>query len=50
MIDLILKMLDIDAKMYGVSKNIDIAKGVNKLPTTFKQAWEQHKRMRHGSN
>lgn len=49
MIDLILKMLDID-KMHGVSKNIDIAKGVNKLPLTFKEGWSQQKRMRHGSN
>jgi len=48
MIDLILKMLDI-AKMYGVSKNIDIAKGVNKLPTNFREAWEQHKRKINGS-
>jgi len=43
MIDLILKMLALD-KMYGVSKNIDIAKGVNKLPLTFREGWEQRKR------
>lgn len=45
MIDLILKMLDIN-KMYGVSKNIDIAKGVNKLPMTFKEGWNQRKRVK----
>ena len=49
MIDLILKMLDIDDKMYGVSKNIDIAKGVNKLPMTFSEGWKQYKRKQHGS-
>jgi hypothetical protein len=45
MIDLILKMLDIN-KMHGVSKNIDIAKGVNKLPMTFKEGWNQRKRVK----
>jgi len=45
MIDLILKMLDLD-EMVGVSKEIDIAKGVNKLPLTFKEAWKQHKRIK----
>ena len=48
MIDLILKMLDID-KMHGVSKNIDIAKGVNKLPMTFSEGWKQYKRKINGS-
>jgi len=43
MIDLILKMLDID-DMYGVSKNIDIAKGSNKLPMTINEGWKQYKR------
>lgn len=43
MIDLILKMLDID-NMHGVSKNIDIAKGSNKLPMTIKEGWKQYKR------
>jgi hypothetical protein len=43
MIDLILKMLDV-SDMVGVSKNIDIAKGVNKLPLTLKKGFEQIKR------
>lgn len=43
MIDLILKMLDID-DYYGVSDNIDIAKGKYKLQTTFRGAKKQHKR------
>ena len=47
MIDLILKMLTID-DMLGVSKEIDIAKGVNKLPLTFKDAWKQYKRKING--
>lgn len=29
---------------YGVSKNIDIAKGVNEYPKTFKQGIKQIKR------
>ena len=45
MIDIILKMLSID-DMIGVSKNIDIAKGVNKLPMTFSEGWEQRKRLK----
>lgn len=32
--------------MHGVSKEIDIAKGVNLLPMTFKQGWKQRKRKR----
>jgi|TARA_R110000803_G_scaffold97686_1_gene165789 hypothetical protein len=43
MIDLILKMLDIN-KMHGVSKNIDIAKGSNKIPTTLREGFNQFKR------
>ena len=43
MIDIILKMLELD-KMHGVSNNIDIAKGSNKLPTTFKAGYNQFKR------
>ena len=31
-------------KMYGVSENIDIAKGKYKLQTTWKGSWEQYKR------
>lgn len=43
MIEFILNMLDID-EMIGVSKNIDIAKGSNKLPLNIREAWKQHKR------
>ena len=45
MIDLILKMLEID-KHYGVSHNIDIAKGINKTPLTINEGLEQVKRKR----
>jgi len=45
MIDFILKSLEVD-EMYGVSKNIDIAKGVNKTPLTFNEAWKRRKRIR----
>ena len=43
MFDLILKCLDL-GELRGVSKEIDIAKGVNKLQTTFKGSWKQYKR------
>lgn len=43
MIELILKMLDVD-EFKGLSENIDIAKGKYKLPTNFKEGWEQRKR------
>ena len=43
MIDLILKMLELD-KHYGVSRNVDIAKGINKTPLRFSDGWEQRKR------
>ena len=43
MIDLILKMLQV-GDIIGVSKNIDIAKGSNKLPMTLKEGWKQRKR------
>lgn len=43
MIDLILKMLNTN-DMIGISKEVDIAKGVNELPLTFRQAWKQRKR------
>ena len=45
MIGLIIDILNTD-KFIGVSKNIDIAKGVNELPTSFNKAWEQRKRKR----
>lgn len=37
MFELIYKMLQQD-KYYGVSKEIDIAKGINKMPITIKEA------------
>lgn len=42
MISKILKFND----FYGVSKTIDIAKGINKIPTTLKEAKDQI--IRHG--
>jgi len=45
MIDLILQMLA-QGDLIGVSKNIDIAKGVNKLPKTIKEGWKQRKRIK----
>jgi hypothetical protein len=42
MIQLIIQLLAID-EFYGVSKNIDIAKGVNKLPKA-KEILKQAKR------
>jgi len=30
----------------GVSKEIDIAKGVNKLPLSFSEGWKQYKRLK----
>ena len=47
--ELILKILEI-YEMYGVSKEIDIAKGVNKMPLTFKEGWRQRKRRKNGRN
>ncbi len=43
MFELIIKVIDI-GELRGVSKEIDIAKGVNKLQTTFKGSWKQYKR------
>lgn len=45
MIKNILAMLSID-EFYGVSKNIDIAKGINKQPTTIKEGLKHIKRWR----
>ena len=39
----LIEMLQI-GNHYGVSKNIDIAKGINKMPQTFKEGWKQYKR------
>lgn len=43
MFDLIIRCLDL-GELRGVSKEIDIAKGVNKLQTTFIGSWKQYKR------
>jgi len=40
---IILKLLNID-EFYGVSENIEIAKGKNKMPETFKEGFKQIKR------
>lgn len=45
MIELILKILDI-GDMYGESKAIDIAKGVNKTPLNIVDGWKRRKRIR----
>ena len=44
----IIEMLQLD-KMIGVSKNIDIAKGVNKIPTSLSEGFEQLKRQKEWS-
>ena len=43
MFDLIIKCLEL-GESRGVSKEIDIAKGVNKLQTTWNGSWKQYKR------
>lgn len=43
MIKIILDILSIDP-FYGISEEIEIAKGKNKLCTNFKEGWEQRKR------
>ena len=45
MIKNILAMLSID-DFYGLSDNIDIAKGINKQPTTIKEGLKKIKRWR----
>lgn len=45
MIEQILELLNQD-DWYGVSKNIDIAKGKYKIPTSLKEKQEQTKRDR----
>lgn len=40
---MIFELLALD-KWYGVSKNIDIAKGINKIPTSINEGAEQIKR------
>ncbi len=43
MFELIIKVIDI-GELRGVSKEIDIAKGSNKLHTSFSKIWKQYKR------
>jgi len=43
MIKEIIELLEVDS-FYGKSKNIDIAKGINKVPMTLKEGFEQLKR------
>lgn len=40
---ILFKLLSMD-NFYGVSKNIDIAKGKNKLPESLKEGYKQLKR------
>lgn len=43
--ELITRLLTLD-DYYGKSRAIDVAKGINKLPLTIKEALEQTKRKR----
>jgi len=43
MIKLIVQMLELD-NHYRVSHEVDVAKGINKLPMTIKEGYEQLKR------
>ena len=43
MFDLIIKVLEL-GDLYGISKEIDIAKGINKMPLSVSEAWQQRKR------
>ena len=45
MINELITLLSLD-EFYGVSKDVDTAKGMNKIPLSFKEAWDQHKRKR----
>ena len=45
MIQLIIQLLALD-EFYGVSKNIDIAKGVNALPKNVKDVFKKAKRFK----
>jgi hypothetical protein len=48
MIKDIIKLLS-SADFYGVSENIEIAKGKYAIPTSIKHAYEQGKRKAHGN-
>lgn len=43
MLGIVLDILAMD-DFYGESEEIDIAKGKNKLTTSFKEGWKQYKR------
>ena len=43
MMELITRLLTLD-DYYGKSRAIDVAKGINKMPLTFKSSFEQYKR------
>jgi hypothetical protein len=45
MIETIISLLELNDYI-GLSKNIDIAKGINKTPLTFKAGWERKKRLK----
>jgi hypothetical protein len=47
MIKNIIDLLEID-EHYGVSENIEIAKGKYEYITSWKRAWEKIKRLYHG--
>ena len=47
MIKTLIDLLNVD-EFYGISKNVDIAKGLYKKPTTFKETKELIKRIYHG--
>ena len=42
---IVIKLLNIDS-FYGIDETIEIAKGKNKLPETFKEGFKQIKRNR----
>ena len=42
---IVIKLLNID-EFYGVSETIEIAKGKNKIPLSFKEGYKQIKRNR----
>lgn len=45
MLGIVLDILATD-EFYGISEEIEIAKGKNKLPLSFKEGWKQRKRKR----
>ncbi len=45
MIGIVLDLLSLD-EFYGISEDIEIAKGKHKLPTSIKEGYRQQKRKR----